>query len=187
MPYEGESKNARRHAIRYLVYRDRSRDEIIRYLKKKKISANAVDETLIFLENNDYINDERFAIQFGRSRILNKKIGKLRLELELRNKGLKNQIVKETLEALYEEYDENKIALFCAKKKITSHSITNSEKDRHRIAKYLERKGFSYNIIYKVITNLEQLIQNNDLNSLSRSPDKSPETQEPSIIKIIQR
>ena len=118
MPYEEESKNARRYAIRYLVYRDRSRDEIICYLKKKKISANAVDKTLIFLENNNYINDERFAMQFGRSRILNKKIGKLRLELELRNKGLKNQIVEETLKALYEEYDENAIALSSAKKKL---------------------------------------------------------------------
>jgi len=187
MPYEEESKNARRYAIRYLVYRDRSRDEIICYLKKKKISANAVDETLIFLENNNYINDERFAMQFGRSRILNKKIGKLRLELELKKKGLKNQIVEETLKALYEEYNENEIALSSAKKKIANHSLTNSERDRHRIIKYLERKGFSYNVIYKVITNLEQFILKNNLDSLSRIPDKSPETKEPSTIKIIQR
>ena len=62
MPYEEESKNARRRAIRYLVYRDRSRNEIIRYLNGKKFSADAVDETLTFLESNDYINDDRFAI-----------------------------------------------------------------------------------------------------------------------------
>ena len=87
MPYEEESKNARRRAIRYLVYRDRSRNEIIRYLKKKHFSENAVDETLIFLENNEYINDKRFAMQFGRSRIVNKKIGRLRLGIELGDKG----------------------------------------------------------------------------------------------------
>ena len=111
MPYEEESKNARRRAIRYLVYRDRSRNEIIRYLNGKKFSTDAVDETLIFLESNDYINDERFAMQFGRSRIVNKKIGKLRLGLELQNKGLERKIIKETLNSLYEEYDEKKIAL----------------------------------------------------------------------------
>jgi regulatory protein len=187
MPYEEESKNARRHAIRYLVYRDRSRYEIRRYLKKKKISENAVDKTLIFLESNDYINDERFAVQFGRSRILKKKIGKLRLELELKNKGLKNQIIKETLKTLYEEYDEANIALSCTKKKIASNSLTNGEKDRHRIAKYLERKGFSYNIIYEVITNLEQLIPNNSIDSLSRLPKKNTDTPKSSRVKIIQR
>ena len=118
MPYEEESKNARRRAIRYLVYRDRSRNEIIRYLNGKKFSADAVDETLIFLESNDYINDDRFAMQFGRSRIVNKKIGRLRLGLELGNKGLERKIIEETLNSLYEEYDEEKIALSCAKKNL---------------------------------------------------------------------
>ena len=97
MPYEEETKNARRRAIRYLVYRDRSRNEIIRYLNGKKFSADAVDATLIFLESKDYINDERFAMQFGRSRIVNKKIGRLRLGLELGNKGLERKIIKGTL------------------------------------------------------------------------------------------
>ena len=117
MPCEEESKNARRRAIRYLVYRDRSRNEIIRYLNGKKFSADAVDETLIFLESNDYINDDRFAMQFGRSRIVNKKIGRLRLGLELGDKGLERKIIEETLNSLYEEYDEKKIAISCAKKK----------------------------------------------------------------------
>ena len=88
MPHKEESKNARRRAIRYLVYKDRSRNEIIRYLNGEKFSADAVDETLIFLESNNYINDDRFAMQFGRSRIVNKKIGRLRLGLELGSKGL---------------------------------------------------------------------------------------------------
>ena len=97
MYYEKESKKARRHAIRYLVYRDRSRHEIAYYLKGKGFSASAVGETLAFLEDNDYVNDPRFALQFGRSRIENKKMGKLRLERELKNKGLENQIISETL------------------------------------------------------------------------------------------
>ena len=117
MPYEEESKNARRRAIRYLVYRDRSRNEIIRYLNGKKFSADAVDETLVFLESNDYINDERFAMQFGRSRIVNKKIGRLRLGLELGSKGLERKIIEETLNSLYEEYDEKKNCnVLCEKK-----------------------------------------------------------------------
>ena len=116
MPYKEESKKARRRAIRYLVYRDRSRNEIICYLKGKKFSANAVDETLAFLEDNDYVNDQRFALQFGRSRIENKKVGRLRLERELRNKGLERQLIDETLSSLYKEYEEGEIAMSCAKK-----------------------------------------------------------------------
>ena len=186
MPYEEESKNARRRAIRYLVYRDRSRNEIIRYLKKKKFSENAVDETLIFLENNEYINDERFAMQFGRSRIVNKKIGRLRLGLELGDKGLERQIIEETLSSLYEEYDEKKIALSCAKKKLATYEPSNSERDRRRIANFLGRKGFPSGIIYEVVTQLVPYASNNDLEPLSRLPNKSPEELGSHTTKIIQ-
>jgi len=186
MPYEEESKNARRRAIRYLVYRDRSRNEIIRYLNGNKFSADAVDETLIFLESNDYINDERFAMQFGRSRIVNKKIGRLRLGLELGNKGLERKIIEETLNSLYEEYDEKKIAMSCAKKKLATYSSSNSEKDRRRIAKFLERKGFPSGLIYKVVTQLVPYAPKNDLDSLSRLPNKNPEELGSHTTKIIQ-
>ena len=186
MPYEEESKNARRRAIRYLVYRDRSRNEIIHYLHGKKFSANAVDKTIIFLESNDYINDERFAMQFGRSRIVNKKIGRLRLGLELVNKGLERKIIKETLNSLYEEYDEKKIAMSCAKKKLATYSPSNSEKDRRRIAKFLERKGFPSGIIYKVVTQLVPYTRNSDLGPLSRLPNKSPKELGSHTTKIIQ-
>ena len=180
------SKNARKRAIRYLVYRDRSRNEIIRYLKKKKFSENAVDETLIFLENNEYINDERFAMQFGRSRIVNKKIGRLRLGLELGDKGLERQIIEETLNSLYEEYDEKKIALSCAKKKLATYEPSNGERDRRRIAKFLERKGFPSSIIYEVVTQLVPCAPNNDLDPLSRLSNKSPEKLCSHTTKIIQ-
>ena len=186
MPYEEESKNARRRAIRYLVYRDRSRNEIIRYLNGKKFSADAVGETIIYLENNDYINDGRFAMQFGRSRIVNKKIGRLRLGLELGNKGLAKKVIEETLNSLYKEYDEKKIAMSCAKKKLATYTSSNSEKDRCRIAKFLERKGFPSGIIHKVLAQLVPHTPNNNLDTLSRLSNKSPKEQGSHTTKISQ-
>ena len=186
MTYEEESKNARRRAIRFLVYRDRSRNEIIRYLDGKKFSENAVSDTVNFLENNDYINDERFAIQFGKSRIEKKNIGKLRLELELKNKGLEKKLIKKTIELLYEDYDENKIAMTCAKKKLTTYSSSNGKKDRRRVASFLERKGFPSGIIYKVVTQLVPHTPNDDLISLFSSPNKNPEVLDSQTTKTIQ-
>ena len=186
MPYEEESKNALRRAIRYLVYRDRSRNEIICYLNGKKFSANAVSETLKFLENNDYINDKRFAVQFGKSRIEKKNIGKLRLELELKNKGLEKKLIKEAINLLYEDYDENKIAMTCAKKKLATYTSNNCEKDRRRIASFLDRKGFPSGIIDKVVTQLVPYVSNNDLSPLPSSPNKISEALGPYTTKIIQ-
>ena len=162
MPHKEEPKKALRRAIRYLVYRDRSRNEMVRYLERKRFSANTVDETLAFLENNGYINDPRFALQFGKSRIENKKVGKLRLERELKNKGLENQIIDETLRSLYEEYDELEVAMACAQKKLESSVSNDIEKERRRLAKFLERRGFSTSLVYQVVTQLVPYVPSKD-------------------------
>jgi len=74
----------------------------------------------------------------------------------------------------------------CAKKKLTTYSSSNSKKDRHRIAKFLERKGFPSGLIYKVVTQLVPYAPNNDLDPLSRLSNKSPEELCSHTTKIIQ-
>lgn len=173
MFFKEESKKARKYAIRYLAYRDRSQHEIICYLKRKKIPTSALNDTLIFLQKNNYINDQHFAIQFGRSRIENKKVGKLRLERELYFKGIEKKIVIEVVNSLYEEFDEMEIAMSCAEKKISSYGSVNCEKKRSRLAMFLKRKGFSSDLIFEVVTNIAQRVSNTDLTSLSDKPNKS--------------
>ncbi|SVC99298.1 uncharacterized protein METZ01_LOCUS352152, partial [marine metagenome] len=170
MPHKEESKHALRRAIQYLVHRDRSRDEMVRYLRGKKFSENIVNETLIFLEKNDYINDERFALQFGKISVENKKIGKLRLGFELGNKGLNKKIIKKTLDSIYNEYDEKEIAMSCARKKLATHKPGNNDKNRRQIAQFLKRKGFTSNLIYEIVANLVPYTTNNDLDP-TRIPD----------------
>jgi len=158
---------------------------MVYYLRGKKFSENIVNETLIFLENNDYINDERFAIQFGKTRVVSKKIGKLRLGLELTNKGLNKKTIKKALDSLYREYDEKEIAMSCARKKLSTYKPGNSDRNRRRIAQFLERKGFTSNIIYKVVTNLVPCATNNDLDP-TRIPDNKPDRTSSLTPKIIQ-
>ena len=172
MPNKDESKKARRLAIKYLVYRDRSRKEMACYLSGKGFSAGIVDEILSFLLENNYINDERFAMHFGKSRIENKKIGKLLLKQELKIKGVESQTIENSLYLLYKEYNEKEIAIACAKKKLPSYSSESTEKVMARLARFLQRKGFSSDIVYEVVTLLIQRVSNNDLSSVPYSLNK---------------
>ena len=173
MPDEEESKNARRRAIRFLVYRDRSRNEITCYLRGKKFSTNVIEETLTFLENNKYVNDTSFAMQFGRSRIVNKKIGRLRLGRELEHKGIENKVINETLNSLYKEFDEEAIAVSCLKKKLKTFESSAGEGDRRRIANFLERKGFPSEIISQVVARLTPYASDNDWVPPSSAPNQN--------------
>ena len=136
---------------------------------KHEDKSNSADFAIVceivkeFLEDHDYINDPRFALQFGRSRIENKKVGKLRLERELKAKGLESATISGALNSLYEEFDERKIAMVCAKKKLEASSSNDIKKERGRLAKFLERKGFDSNLVYQVVTQLVPRVSNNDL------------------------
>jgi len=142
------------------------------HLSEKGFSAGIVDEILSFLLENNYINDERFAMQFGKSRIENKKIGKLLLKQELRIKGIEGQTIENSLYLLYKEYNEKEIAIACAKKKLPSYSSNSSEKVMARLARFLQRKGFPSDIVYEVVTLLIQSVSNNDLSSVPCSLNK---------------
>ena len=58
----------------------------------------------------DYINDQRFALQWSQFQINKNKIGRNRLYMELSGKGIDKVIIEKTLNAIYEDNPENDIA-----------------------------------------------------------------------------
>lgn len=154
MPNPDELKKARSAAFRYLSYRDRSRSEIAGCLSQKGHSKSIVKKTLDHLTELGYIDDARFGIAWGRSRISSKKVGPRRLQQELLAKGLSRDMVDRTLAVLYAEVDEEELALQCAEKKIAGLKGVDAEVKRRRLIQFLQRKGFPGNIVYKTVEEL---------------------------------
>ncbi|MFQ5444703.1 MAG: regulatory protein RecX, partial [Nitrospinales bacterium] len=117
MPDADEINRAKKIAFRFLAYRDRTQEEIRRHLAKKEIPSSIIQETLIYLENLGYIDDQKFALNWGEARILSKRIGKRRLEQELLVKGIAASEVAKAVETLYAEREEWDLALACGRKK----------------------------------------------------------------------
>ena len=65
------------------------------------------------------------------------------------------------------------MAMSCAKKKLLSSSSSDPEKERGRLARFLNRKGFPTNIVYEVVTSLIEHVSNNDLSPHSLSAGKN--------------
>ena len=51
----------------------------------------------------------------------------------------------------------------CAKKKIDSSSLNDIEKERGRLVRFLERKGFASSLVYQVVAHLALRVSNSDL------------------------
>ncbi len=151
MPDQEALKIAKSQAFRHLAYRDRSKRELAQYLGKKKHAPSVIQKTLQDLVKLNYINDQRFAVEWGQSRVEGKKFGKKRLRHELLAKGVSSHIIETTLDTLYDSHPEQDLSLACANKKLASLHGLEPEKKTRRLAQYLQRRGFSADIIYETL------------------------------------
>ena len=156
MPDPEAVKSAKNHALRYLSYRDRSKLEITQYLEKKEHSHPVIQQVLDVLIKLNYINDQRFTLEWGRYKINKQKIGKSRLYVELLSKGIDKEILESSLETLYEDNSEAELAIQCARKKLNSLKGVEEEKKKRRLIQYLKRRGFSADIIYQSLKTVSE-------------------------------
>ena len=158
MPDPELFKKAKAHAFQFLSYRDRSHWELAQYLKKKEYSHPAIQQTLDYLTELNYINDQRFALQWSQFKINKNKIGRSRLHMELSSKGIDRAIIEKTLNAIYEDNPEKDLAEQCARKKWVSLKGTQKEKKKRRLVQFMQRRGFSSDIIYQSLKTLTEPI-----------------------------
>jgi len=149
MPDPESFKKAKAHALRYLSYRDRSKWELSQYLGKKEHSPPVIQKTLDYLAELNYVDDQRFALQWGQYKINKSKIGKNRLYMELLGKGVNKETIEGILSTLYEENPEMELAVGCARKKWVALKSFEEKKKKRLLVQYLQRKGFSSDIIYQ--------------------------------------
>ena len=162
-------KKAKAHAFRFLSYRDRSHWELAQYLKKKEYSHPVIQQTLDYLTELNYINDQQFALQWSQFKIKKNKIGRSRLYMELSSKGIDKAIIKKTLNAIYEDNPEKDLAEQCARKKWVSLKGIEKEKKKRRLVQFMQRRGFSSDIIYQSLKILTESIDTESNYSSSRS------------------
>ena len=158
MPGPESYKKAKAHALRFLSYRNRSKWELAQYLKKKEYSHSVIQQTLDYLTELNFINDERFALQWSQFKVNRKKLGRNRLYFELSGKGIDKVIIQKTLNLIYEDNPEKDLAAQCARKKWFSLKGVGKEKKKKRLVQFMQRKGFSSDIIYQSLKLLTESV-----------------------------
>lgn len=148
---EEELSKAKDQALKYLGYRQRSKKEIVDKLKKMGFEEDIIEDALIYLEEYGLVNDVEFAKSFMRDKINLNKFGPTRIKYELYKKGIDENIVEEVLE---EDDDEYSRALTLAKKKLPSYKNDDKNAIYRKLGGFLQRKGYSYDCISKILREL---------------------------------
>ncbi|HEX9160762.1 MAG TPA: regulatory protein RecX [Thermoanaerobaculia bacterium] len=143
-------------ALRILNYRFNSEEELRRKLRSKRFDRATIDETVARLRDEKWLDDERFAGAFVRTR-QQKKIGPKRIERELQAAGVDRdtarRVVRENEDPDRERED---LQAACAKRKrilIRRHgeAYLETAEGRKKLAAYLLNQGYDSALVQSVI------------------------------------
>lgn len=135
-------------ALRYIGYQMRIGYEVERKLKQEDFSEEIVARVMEFCTKYHYIDDLAYAKAYIKQRQRLNPKGKYVLQGELKQKGVKDSLIQIALEEA-EEMDilnEAEAAYHILTKKV--RNLDNiDEKQKKRLWGFLQRRGYSYDII----------------------------------------
>jgi regulatory protein len=141
-------------AWRFLARREHSTKELSDKLLHKNFSPADVKFIIEDLINKDYLNNTRFARQLINEEITLKRNGPRLIKANLLKKGIDMSVTDELLAEIYPENRQSENCHWLAGKKLNSLVQLEPEKQKKRLADFLNRKGFTWEIISRVIGEL---------------------------------
>lgn len=138
----------------YCVYQERCHDDVLQKLRGMALNSDEIDEVIVHLIENNFLNEERFACCFARGKFRIKKWGKIRIVNELKSRTISQYNINT---ALKEIDDEEYTTTFHSLSETTWVNITekNKLKKRKKFCDYLLRKGFESQLVYEKVKELE--------------------------------
>ena len=108
------------------------------------------------LKRTGDLDDEKFTHFWVESRMHLNPVGDVILRYELKQKGVSSAIIEVALEEKAKDYDEYKVASNIARERFEQLRKLDKRKALKRLYDFLTRRGFSYDIVSKIIGEIVQ-------------------------------
>ncbi len=140
---------AKAAVYRCLKFRIRSEYEIVTKLKDKGFDNGIIEQVIAFFKQCALIDDAVFAKTWIVSRLA-KPVGIKRIQQELKEKGVADEIVSEQIAKLTKDYDEFEAVQRISQKRMKIYQRLERTTQQRRLEGYLLRRGFSAEVVYTV-------------------------------------
>lgn len=169
-------------ALNYLTKRDRTTGEMRNWLRERAFSGAAINEAIERLIELGLLNDSAYGLRYAEY-AASRCRGPLRLSRELKDKGISDEIIKDSVEQVFGSGQELELAEKQAKRILRESvgrewifrageeqpvgvgdaesgeeecRITPTDKELGRIARRLAAQGFRQSVIYDVLNRLRR-------------------------------
>ncbi|MEM6699157.1 MAG: regulatory protein RecX [Bacteroidota bacterium] len=134
----------------YCAYQDRCHKEVRTKLLALGVYGDDLEEVIVELITDKFLDEERFARSFARGKFRYKKWGRLKIKQELKRKDISAYCLKKAMEEIEEE-DYLKSLDGLIQKKNRQIADTNDYQRKQKIAQFVFRKGYESNLIWERI------------------------------------
>ena len=144
------------YALNLLAARPYASRALHRKLIQKKYSAADADDVIRRLVDNGLLNDERFAEEYARSKMLSTGASKRRLAQDLYRKGIKGDVATNAITNVIDqdEIDPAVVIERVARKKLAQLGDLEPVVLRRRLFGFLARRGYDLDEIKGIVSRL---------------------------------
>ena len=137
--------------LRYCAYQDRCVQEVRKKLATFDMPDSEKVKILKLLIDEGYLDDERYASTFVRSKIHLKKWGVNKIRMALKMKGISDEIISNALSEIDPEIYREELIKVLKSKKINE---TDPYKRRAKLAQYAMQKGYEPGLVWDALKSL---------------------------------
>ena len=150
-----QNRTVRECALALLEFRDRTERELRQKLKEREYSAEEINETVLFLKEYRYLDDEAYVDRYIRSCAARKSRRQIRADLE--RKGVSREIIDLQLQEKTVDEDSQIRKLLQKKGYVPGKRLEPAE--YRRIMGALGRRGFSGEAIREAMESMREELE----------------------------
>jgi regulatory protein len=137
-------------AAGFCAYQERTHAEVRDRLYEWGIRGDEAEEMIVWLIENNYLNEERFAKAYAGGKFRMKQWGRIRIKHELKMRGLSDYCIKVGL-AEIDEDDYQDVIKKMINRKANKDDFENPYLKKHKLARYIIGKGFEQNLVWRLL------------------------------------
>lgn len=135
----------------YCAYQERCHAEVREKAYTFGMYKNEVEELISALIQDDYLNEERFAVQFAGSKFRMKQWGRVKIQYELKLKQISPYCIKKALAQFDEDNYMATLEKLAAAKSATLKGEKNMFIKKRKLQDYLLQKGYEHVLAAQVV------------------------------------
>jgi regulatory protein len=150
----------------YCAYQERTHAEVRERLNEWCIRGDEAEEMIVYLIENNYLNEERFAKTYAGGKFRQNQWGRVRIKHEMRMKGLSDYCIKIGLAEIdNDEYLEAIRKMI--NRKANKNDFENPYLQKHKLARYIIGKGYEQALVWELLKEIDNNSDNKKINMFS--------------------